>query len=363
MKYCRPLKSVRGALVVMAGLAFAAGAGAADYWTTFNVPATDNTMVNPVQGTLHGATVTVTNQSAVAGTNPMWISTPPFTVSTVAFYPASLKAMTNHLVRVPRAGATAASPQVAEISFAAPVVDPLVAFYSLDNSAVSVQSSTDMSGAPADVETLANRTNMIGVPAAGWVSGWDPDPSLVAVRTEGCFVDPDSKRVCGMFRLKGVYTEIQLGQFLTSGGSDGVGFQIGLSLTPAPQPDAGTTQAGVTRVVISDLRTNDRLVGARGTELAATGANATVAVVGAWPTGISLNPATGGVTVDSTVAVGTYTMSYLLCDAADATNCAESTVQITVAAPAPVPTLPATGLVTLAGLLAWLGMRARRGQR
>jgi hypothetical protein len=33
---------------------------------------------------------------------------------------------------------------MAEIAFAAPVVDPMVAFYSLDNSAVSVQASTDV---------------------------------------------------------------------------------------------------------------------------------------------------------------------------------------------------------------------------
>ena len=357
MKYCRSMKSVRGALVVMTGLAFAAGAGAADYWTTFNVPATANTRVNPVQGTLHSVTVTVTNQSAVAGTNPMWISTPPFTVSTVAFYPASLKAMTNHLVRVPGTGATAASPQVAEVSFAAPVVDPLVAFYSLDNSAVSVQSSTDMSGAPADVETLANRPNMIGVPAAGWVSGRDPDTSLVA-GTEGCFVDPDSKRVCGMFRLKGVYTEIQLGQFLTSGGSDGVGFQIGVSVTPQPQADFGNSPPGVTHTAIADVRSNDRLVGARGT---AVPAGSSVVSQGAgWPAGITLNPVTGSVTVDASVAEGVYeNLPYRLCDAADPNNCADSTVTIRVAPVAPVPTLPLSGLALLAGLVGWLGLRGR----
>lgn len=341
------------ALILVAGLVCGSIAGAADYWTTFSGSGVT------ISGALHGSTLTASNQSGVALSDPFWISTPPFTVSTVAFYPASLKAMTNHMVRQPRSGATAGSPSMAEIAFAAPVVDPMVAFYSLDNSAVSVQASTDVGGAPADVEILANRPNMIGVPAAGWVSGQDPDANLVA-RGEGCFVDPDSKRVCGMFRLKGVYSRIQLGQFLTSGGGDGVGFQIGLSLTPTPRPDAGSATTGVARTVIADVRVNDRLVGARGTELAAGSANATLAPVGAWPAGIALDTASGAVTVAWSVLPGTYVMSYRLCDAADDTNCAETTVTVTVGEPAPVPTLPASGLVALAGLLGWFGLRARR---
>lgn len=329
-------------------LAGATAVQAKDYWTTFSG-------VSVATSTLHSGPLMVTNQGAGAGV-PITITSPPFTISDVAFYPASLKTMTNHMVRVPVSGATTAAPAYAEIAFpSGPVVDPLVAFYSLDNSGVTLATTLQSNGDPVIAEIESNQPSMVNLAALS-VSG----PFVGGTNNvEGCFVG--SRRVCGIYRLKGLYSAIQLGQFLTAGGSDGVGFQIGLAITPVPAPDTGSAPFGITSVAIADLRRNDHLAGSAGTEVPANSGLAVVSAVDAWPAGFALNPSTGAVTVSSSVAAGQYVLRYRLCDAADPTdNCAESTATITVRMPAPVPTLPASGIALMAGLLAWVTARVRR---
>ncbi|WP_028605902.1 hypothetical protein [Ottowia thiooxydans] len=323
---------------------------AKDYWTTFSGPSLTSS-------TLHSGPVTITNQGAGAGA-PYTISTPPFTISDVAFYPASLKTMANHMVRAPVAVATAAAPAYAEIAFpSGPVIDPIVAFYSLDNSGVTLAGTLQSSGGPVVTEIESNQPSMINLAALS-VSG----PFAGGTNNvEGCFVG--SRRVCGIYRLKGLYSAIQLGQFIAFGSSDGVGFQIGLAVTPLPQPDTGSAPFGLTRIAIADLRVNDSMEGAAGTAVPANTGLAVVSMADAWPAGFTLNPATGAVTVSALVAPGQYILRYRLCDAADPTdNCAESTATITVRPPAPVavPTLPASGLAVLVSILALSAIRIRR---
>ena len=71
--------------------------------------------------------------------------------------------------------------------------------------------------------------------------------------------------------------------------------------------------------------------------LGATG-NATVAPVGVYPTGITLDPATGAITVGPTAAPGVYDIVYKLCDKNTPANCADMTDKVTVTATIlPVP--------------------------
>lgn len=329
-------------------LAGASAVQANDYWTTFAGPAL-------ASSTLHFGPLTVTNQGTGANV-PITISSPPFTISDVAFYPASLKMITNHMVRAPLSGTTAAAPTYAEIAFpSGPVIDPIVAFYSLDNSGVTLAGTLQTNGDPIVTEIESNQPSMVNVSALS-VSG----PFVGGTsNVEGCFVG--SRRVCGIYRLKGSYSAIQLGQFLTAGNSDGVGFQVGLAITSVPTPDSGSSPLGIASVAIADLRRNDHLVGAAGTEVPANTGLAVVSMVDTWPAGFTLNPSTGAVSVSASVAAGVYVLRYRLCDAADPVeNCAESTATITVRPPAPVPTLPASGIALMAGLLVWLTARARR---
>lgn len=117
--------------------------------------------------------------------------------------------------------------------------------------------------------------------------------------------------------------------------------------TLAAQPDSGTVgQAGGTAV--ANVRANDTFNGAP-----ATSANTTVAAVGAWPAGITLNAA-GGVDVAAGTAPGTYLMNYQLCDITVPANCVTTSVTVTVTAP-PTP-VPANAPWAL--LLAALGVGA-----
>jgi hypothetical protein len=103
----------------------------------------------------------------------------------------------------------------------------------------------------------------------------------------------------------------------------------------APVSDSGTATAGLVSAPIANVAANDFVNGVA----AVLGTNATIAQSGTWPTGISLNTATGAVSTTAAVLPGTYTAQYNLCDKTLPTaNCALATVTITVngnIAPAP----------------------------
>lgn len=104
---------------------------------------------------------------------------------------------------------------------------------------------------------------------------------------------------------------------------------------------------------LPNVRSNDTINGQP-----ATAANSTIAVVGTWPAGITLNTATGAVDVAATVPVGVYPITYQLCDlATPVPNC--TTVQDTITVvgqPTPVPTSGQWGLMLTSLLLAALGI-------
>ena len=112
-----------------------------------------------------------------------------------------------------------------------------------------------------------------------------------------------------------------------------------------PLLDTGSSIAGTIATAIPNIAANDAVNGFAAT-LGVSG-NATVAVVGTWPIGITLNPLTGAVSTDASVVPGTYTLQYTLCDKSIPTNCATQDAIITVFAairPAPdVVTVSASG--------------------
>ncbi len=112
---------------------------------------------------------------------------------------------------------------------------------------------------------------------------------------------------------------------------------VTVTVTPLiePKPDSGTATSGTASTPVSNVAVGDVVNGQPAT-LGATG-NATVAPIGTWPQGITLNPATGEVNVPATAQPGVYTMEYNLCDKFGS-PCVKTTVTITVngnVAPAP----------------------------
>jgi hypothetical protein len=95
--------------------------------------------------------------------------------------------------------------------------------------------------------------------------------------------------------------------------------------------DTGTAAAGTASTAIANVAANDSVNGAAAV-LWGAGANATVAMSGAWPAGLTLNTATGAVTTTATLAPGTYSVAYQLCDKNTPPNCATVTDTVTVTA-------------------------------
>ena len=94
------------------------------------------------------------------------------------------------------------------------------------------------------------------------------------------------------------------------------------------QNDTGSVFADAGGVAIADVTANDRISGAPVT-LGGAG-NATVDPVGTWPQGVSLDPATGAVTVAPNTSLGQYSVQYRLCEKLTPTNCVIATVQVQV---------------------------------
>ncbi len=100
-----------------------------------------------------------------------------------------------------------------------------------------------------------------------------------------------------------------------------------ITVTPSvtASPDAGTVSSGAGGTAVANVRINDVVNG-----IAASAANSVLSVVGTYPAGITLNTATGSVSVAQGTTPGTYTLVYQLCDLLTPATCATTTATITV---------------------------------
>jgi hypothetical protein len=82
--------------------------------------------------------------------------------------------------------------------------------------------------------------------------------------------------------------------------------------TIVPAVQSGTADQGIASIAIVNVAAGGTIDG-NPAQLGA-GGNAAVATSGTWPSGFTLNPATGAVTTTTSVAVGKYSLPYKLCD-------------------------------------------------
>ncbi|MFD2574542.1 Ig-like domain-containing protein, partial [Spirosoma soli] len=107
---------------------------------------------------------------------------------------------------------------------------------------------------------------------------------------------------------------------------------VSVTVTPSvtANPDAGTASAGTGGVAVANVTTNDVINGQPAT-LGGAG-NATIAGVGTYPDGITLNTTTGSISAAQGTVPGSYTVAYQLCDKLAPTTCATAIVSITITA-------------------------------
>ncbi len=131
------------------------------------------------------------------------------------------------------------------------------------------------------------------------------------------------------------------------------------TITVAPNiitgPDAGTASAGTGGVAVANVTINDAVNGLPVT--LGGGGNATIASVGTYPAGITLNTTTGSLSVAQGTTPGNYTLAYQLCDNLTPTTCATSLIGVTVTPS--IVALPDEGTAIIGpGTVAILDVRA-----
>lgn len=103
-----------------------------------------------------------------------------------------------------------------------------------------------------------------------------------------------------------------------------------LAVLAASNDSAGPVNGANGGSNVVNILTNDAL-----NALAPTPANVTISIVTpASNPGVTLDPATGNVSVAAGVPAGTYTITYQICETINPTNCATAIVSVIVAAPA-----------------------------
>ena len=103
-----------------------------------------------------------------------------------------------------------------------------------------------------------------------------------------------------------------------------------LAVLAASNDRVGPLNGAIGGSNVVNVLTNDLL-----NTLAPTPANVTISVTTpASNPGVTLDPATGNVSVAAGVPAGTYTVTYQICETANPTNCTTATVSVIVAAPA-----------------------------
>jgi len=100
--------------------------------------------------------------------------------------------------------------------------------------------------------------------------------------------------------------------------------------------DTGNAVAGTPGTPIANVATNDTINGLQA--VLGSGGNASIAAVGSLPAGITLNTATGAVTTAASVAPGTYSFQYQLCDLNTPPDCSTPTTDSVIVAPSIVAT-------------------------
>jgi hypothetical protein len=94
--------------------------------------------------------------------------------------------------------------------------------------------------------------------------------------------------------------------------------------------DTGNAVAGTPSTPIANVAANDMINGLQA--VLGSGGNATIAAVGSPPSGITLNVATGAVATAASLAPGTYTFQYQLCDLNSPPDCSTPTTDTVIVA-------------------------------
>ena len=180
---------------------------------------------------------------------------------------------------------------------------------------INVAANDHVNGAAA---TLGPAGNANVSPVGSWPSGISLNTSTGAV-VFAATVGP------------GTYSfPYQLCDRLTPPDCASVTDTLKVSGSAIPAPAKGSAVAGIPSTPIPNMAAGGTVNGSPAQ--LGPGGNATVAPVGTWPTGLSLNPSTGAVATTAELPPGTYSLGFQLCNKSTPRNCANATDTISVTA-------------------------------
>ncbi|MBC5839496.1 T9SS type B sorting domain-containing protein, partial [Flavobacterium muglaense] len=175
----------------------------------------------------------------------------------------------------------------------------------------NITSNDSVNGVAADITPSGNATIS---PAGTWPAGITLDPLTGIVTVQ-------SGTVPGVYSVEYILCDKLTPQTCS---------RVSNVITVTPVIDPGkedstipSTGGSTTSVVLNDN------VNGLPADISPTG-NAVIAISGTWPSGITLDPATGIITVAPGTAVGVYNVVYTLCDKLTPQSCATMTDQITI---------------------------------
>ena len=254
------------ALIGASLLCLANAAHAQSNWTAFN---TGSVPGGPITGTLLGANVSVTSAypsgTPTTGDNviggspaPMWSNTyAPGGLTPAAIFPAGASSANSQAVvqvGIANYDSTAAHPGRTTITFSEPVVNPVVLFYSVDQTTIDFAGSTNTSGAAV--------TPSISVNSGGALTGTQVASNGTGTFTvEGCF--DNSPRVCGVVRYTGIFSSVQFTHYSGMRVQDGVGFQVGADQLASALPVPALPLTGLAALTLGIAAFGARRLGRR----------------------------------------------------------------------------------------------------
>ncbi|PWA06678.1 T9SS type B sorting domain-containing protein, partial [Flavobacterium laiguense] len=286
--------------------------------TKVTAPLTINALPSaPTVGTITHPTCALVTGSVVLNGLPTgnWIINPGnISGSTASTTISGLSAGTTFNYTVTVDGCTSGTVEVIINNYVCPIFENGTIASTGGEVFANIASNDKVNGVPAVLGTTGNATVAI---SGTWPTGITLDPATGKV-TVAAGTAPGTYNV--------VY---ELCDKLTPVTCATVSNEIKVTAIVEPVLENGTIPSTGGTVFVN-IASNDKVNGVSAT-LGTTG-NATVSVSGTWPTGITLDPATGKVTVAAGTAPGTYTVVYELCDKLTPVTCATVSNEIKVTA-------------------------------
>jgi uncharacterized repeat protein (TIGR01451 family) len=219
----------------------------------------------------------------------------------------------------------------------------------VSSSIVPVTESGTVSSATGGtaLTNIAGNDQVNGLPATLGGTG-NATVAVVGTWPAGITLDPTTGAVSvAIGTVPGVYSiTYKLCDKLTPQNCADMVDQVTVTPSIIPVTESGTVSSATGGTALTNIAGNDQVNGFPAT-LGGTG-NATVAVVGTWPAGITLDPTTGAVSVAIGTVPGVYSITYKLCDKLTPQNCADMVDQVTVT-PSIVPVTESGTVSTLTG--------------